>query len=130
MYKKIVVLVMLTMSSINAKATFGSYGVSCANEDSSFKIEVLRTYFLTDLSGALPFEEGRLSMIEIKDGYMSTTTKYKTMDGGVLTISEETLMGRGGCGRGSCENQPKIISAQFVNMNGDEFYYGCSKISL
>ncbi|MNJ92524.1 hypothetical protein D3C87_101960 [compost metagenome] len=136
MFKKLVVLVILTVSGMSAYASNSPKNVECFNDDTSFKIvnegnpRNKATAKIADHQGSFPFGGAWLWLISSDGGYLNSQTKYKTMNGGTLTVSEQVLIGRGGCGRGSCDNNQKLISAYYISPSADEFIYDCNEISL
>lgn len=121
---------------MSAYAANSLKNVECFNEETTFKLinegnpRNGATAKIADSQGAFPFGGAWLWLLSSDGGYLNSQTKYKTMDGGTLTVSEQVLIGRGGCGRGSCDNNQKIISAYYISPSADEFIYDCNEISL
>ncbi len=136
MFKKLVILVILTLNGTGAMAASSLKDLECSSSDSNFK--VIQTEnprnganaLITDITGAFPFGGVWLWKVEATNGFLSSKSKFKTMNGGVLTISKQVLIGRGGCGRGVCHNELNFITAHFMDSNADEFIYDCHQISL
>lgn len=134
MFKLMILMTLMVGASAHA-ANFLS-DVECVNDQTTFKLVHQgnprngATAHIAELQGTFPFGGVWLWKISSEGGYLSSQTKFKTMNGGVLTVSEQVLMGRGGCGRGSCDNHFKIISAYFIAPNSEEYLYDCNKISI
>lgn len=131
MFKK---LVLLSVVSLNVSNSYGaSYpkNVECFNKGNSFKIlneKLSENAKIVDVKGEVPFGGLSLLLTFFHKGYFNSQAKYTSMEGGTLTVSEQLFIGRGGCGRASCNDELKIINAHYESTSGDEFYYECKNI--
>lgn len=137
MFKSLIALSILTASFGSTYAANPLNNVECSNQETTFKLihdgnpRNGAIAQVSDVQGEFPFGGAWLWLVSEDEGFLSSQTKYKTMNGGILTVSEQVIMGRGGCGRGSCDSQFKIITAHYLtkNVTGDEYLYDCHKIS-
>jgi hypothetical protein len=83
----------------------------------------------------ITFEKGQhnwkwLQLAAYNQGALTSQHVYNILGGGQLLISESVRMGRGGCGRGSCDflGNSKAINAKLTTSYGQQHGYACKKI--
>jgi hypothetical protein len=136
MFKKLMVLTLLTMTVSHAYSSSHLINdVECSNHETSFKI--INEYNprndanakIADVVGEFSFGGVWLWLMAKDDGNLNSQFKFKSMGGGVLTLSEQIVIGSGGCGRVLCDSKKiKKITAHYLNLNDEEFFYDCHKI--
>ena len=126
-----VLFITLTIFGANARA-----GLLCQTvnpEKASLKLKepnntraytlVLETAMAKTLFGAIP--------VKSEPGALYSKTTYSiwgpTGIFGSLIVTEKLFIGRGGCGRGSCDNGIKTIHA-LLDYNGAKTHFSCEKL--
>jgi hypothetical protein len=62
-------------------------------------------------------------------GRLISQYTYKILSGGDLIVSETVKLGRGGCGRGLCEDnfEKKVLAAKLISSFGQASLYACAQ---
>lgn len=68
---------------------------------------------ITEISPNLDFKGVWAWLTSVQKGVYSSLYEYQ-LSGGKLSIAEQVIYGRGGCGRGFCDNKQKMTSAKFI----------------
>lgn len=137
MFKSLIVLSLFVIQVTGAYAADAFYAVQCYNDQTQFKIVNIgnprnkATDQIADQKGLPVFKGVWLWLTSKEEGYYHTKSQFKTMGGGVLTVSKQMSLGRGGCGRAGCENivSMRKISAHYVDLNAKEYFYDCHQLS-
>lgn len=103
----------------------------CQTETSKFHLVEKNETGELSFEGEDVYEGGLLALISKKQGVRSYQSVYQLQQGGTLTISEFTMIGRGGGrgGRGGFDDSSpfskKITSAKIVS-HEKEYYFSCN----
>lgn len=80
---------------------------------------------ILNFTGEDLYQGGVLSLVDQKNGVMSTKKTYSLAQNGVLTISEKIFVGRGGVGRGGFDDsENKIIKSKLTSYEKD-YIFSC-----
>jgi hypothetical protein len=103
----------------------------CQTETSKFHLVEKNESGALTYEGEDVYEGASLVLISKKQGVRSYQSVYQLQQGGTLTISESTIVGRGGdrAGRGGFDDgspfSQKVISAKIVSYE-KKYYFSCN----